>query len=435
MRNFLLLAAALMFGCGLCAHAHKLEGHLAEFHAVLPGLQGDNLQEAYRAICRGIDTDFGGVVSRHFHQPRHFNHRVIGHWGFQGNIPFNVEPWRSELAKYPRRELIRLWQEYTTKLVANTQALTGLPAQPAKGLTGLVYNLHLLGDREAGQVMVDAVIPTGAILKDLEKNLHSLFGKNSAASHEVVKALRGIPRGLPDAAKATRALEILQQAKLDERLMAQYGTALRSHRIQFTPHNAPVATREGIRRMSDFLRKPTVLTPQETPKAMRELASQKNVNSAPGMITKDGTLVVLTPSRVVRAAKTGLTYALVGLASDTAVASWRYLRHETWDEEFREELCNAVVRNVFIGTCVAVTVILGASPHGWCVLGVAVGAYLVVETAIHFWNLHQDKQFLTVGDLRGFGIVADTPLAEVDTMAEPPEDTTLRLPRETLLSL
>lgn len=434
MRHAIMFAFALLISLGTQVHAHKFPQHLQEFRSVLPGLEGEPLREVYRNISQGIDTEFGELVSQHFQQPIHFNHRVIGHWGFQGDIPFNVEPWRSELAKYPRRELIKLWQDYATRLVADTAEKTGLPLQQAKGLTGLIYNLHLLGDREAGQVMVDSVVPTTAILRDIEKNLHSLFGKHSAVAREVAQALHGIPRSLPDTARASRALEILREANLDEKLMTQYGAMLRKNQIHFTPARTTGATREGVRRARSFLQKPTTLTPRESLKAMRKLTDQKNVTTAPGLLTKDGTLLVLTPSRVVRATKMGLTYGLVGLASDSAVAAWYFLRGETWAEEFREELCNAVIRNVFVGTCVAVTVVLGASPHGWCVFGVAIGAYFIAETAIHFWNVYQDRQYLTIDDLRGFGVYADTPLDNRDTILMIPTDTNLQLPRESVLA-
>ena len=154
------------------------------------------------------------------------NHRIIGHWGFEGAIPFNSEPWKSQLAKYPKEQLIKMWKDFTNSLIKSAMEKTGLPQQQAKGLVGLLYNAHLLGDRVYGNVRVNEVVKPDLIIKDIGKNLHRLFGNNSNLAKTIMKEISQIPRNCVYASKCDQAIKILYKHQLGAHFYNTYQNQL-----------------------------------------------------------------------------------------------------------------------------------------------------------------------------------------------------------------
>lgn len=137
-----------------------------------------------------------------------------------------------------------------------------------------------------------------------------------------------------------------------------------------------------------------------------------------GLITQDGRLLV--------SVKAGVSSAIMVFAADSGYAVYQYLGGDILKPELERKIADAAVRGAFVGTCVGVTVFLGATPVGWVVLGVSIGSYFVVDTALKVWHEHQDRKYLTIDDLRGWGISLDTPLAPpADSLLEPKQDTIL----------
>lgn len=154
------------------------------------------------------------------------------------------------------------------------------------------------------------------------------------------------------------------------------------------------------------------------PKDSYTKARVKKIEVHNGLMTQDGRLLV--------SVKTGVTTALMVFAADSSHAVYQYLGGDILKPEFERKIADAAMRGAFVGTCVGVTVFLGATPAGWVVLAVSIGSYFIVDTALQVWHEHQDRKYLTVDDLRGWGISLDTPLAPpIDSILEPKPDTVL----------
>jgi hypothetical protein len=72
-------------------------------------MSGRNLEYVYKTISSGIDSkkfklnstsknyglSFVEMFTKKFGSMPSGNHRLIGHWGFEGAIPFNQEPYKT----------------------------------------------------------------------------------------------------------------------------------------------------------------------------------------------------------------------------------------------------------------------------------------------------------------------------------------------------
>ncbi len=145
-----------------------------------------------------------------------------------------------------------------------------------------------------------------------------------------------------------------------------------------------------------------------------------------GLMTQDGRLLV--------SIKSGLTSGFMVFATDSSHAVYQYLGGNILKPELERNIADAAARGTFVGSCVGVTVFLGATPSGWVVLAVSIGSYFVIDSALQVWHEHQDRKHLTVDDLRGWGISLDTPLAPPkDSILKPKTDSILAPENDTIL--
>ena len=145
-----------------------------------------------------------------------------------------------------------------------------------------------------------------------------------------------------------------------------------------------------------------------------------------GLMTADGRLLV--------SIKAGAAAGFMVFAADGGHAVYRYLSGDILKPELERKIADAAARGTFVGTCVGVTVFLGATPGGWVVLAVSIGSYFVIDTALQVWHEHQDRKLLTITDLRSWGVTLDSTLAiPADSTLELKEDTVLEPTRDSLL--
>ena len=162
------------------------------------------------------------------------------------------------------------------------------------------------------------------------------------------------------------------------------------------------------------------------PKDSYRKAGVKKIEIYNGLMTQDGRLLV--------SVKAGVRSGLMVFAADSGHAFYQYLGGDILKPEFERKVSDAAVRGGFVGTCVGVTVFLGATPTGWVVLAVSIGSYFVVDTVLQVWHEHKDRKYLTVDDLRGWGISLDTPLTPpVNSIVAPKPDTVLEPAIDSLL--
>ena len=224
-------------------------GHLRDFQNVMGGVSGKNLNNVYKTISSGMDSktyklnpadrryglSFVRMFEKHLGSLPSGNHRLIGHWGFEGAIPFNQEPYKTALAQYPKDKVVALWQSFVNDTVQKTKDYTKLPTTQAKGLAGLIYNIHLLGDYST--TYTDPLPPPKYIVNDIQKNLNRLFGNNNNLSTKVKTEINAIPQNLPDREYVRRVKEVLNNNGVGEKFYKKYSSILNKRGIRFDDKN------------------------------------------------------------------------------------------------------------------------------------------------------------------------------------------------------
>lgn len=235
-----------------------ISGHEKDFFRVFEDIEG--LDDIYREISTGMDsknikkpglldiayeegmigesdgyrgTSFVRRFEDRFHSLPPKNHRIIGHWGLDGAIPFNQEPYKSALSMYPQNEVVDLWRTYVNDLVDLTVEKTGLREKQAKGLVGLIYDTHLLGDYST--VYTEPLQGLDALEDDIQKCLNRLFGNNNALTKDIKADFTSIPKNIPNSARAEQMRAVLWKHEIGERLYNSYGETLSQKGIKYVP--------------------------------------------------------------------------------------------------------------------------------------------------------------------------------------------------------
>lgn len=147
-----------------------------------------------------------------------------------------------------------------------------------------------------------------------------------------------------------------------------------------------------------------------------------------GIMTSDGRLLVA----MTEGAKTG--FLIFGIES--GIAYYSYLSGDILKPELEEKIIEAAIKGTVVGGCTAAAVFLGATPGGWVILGVSIGGYIITDTAISLWKEHQARKYLTIDDLKAYGIEMDSILAiQNNTTLSLNKDSILYLPPDTTLDI
>jgi len=330
-------------------------------------------------------------------------HRVYGHWGFSDSIPFGagelkavldrIEANDGEAARAAAKERIRVaWRRDVDRLVEIARRLSGLDGRAARGLAGLLYDIHLLGDWQG--VKIGSLQGLDHISADIEKNINRIFGNNSKASSDVIRALRtGISMAQKVCGQSSQctAAHILKTLKENE--------VFRAHLVPLLSRRSSIFSLFLNPKNVDLERLPG------SPQAYRQAAEKngaKVVSVRPGILLSDGRLLV--------ALEAGAPSGGIVFAVDAVGASYQYLKGNILKPEFQRELACAAVNGVAVAGATAVAVVLGATPAGVAVVGVGFGAYLVMDTVQRKWVERCDRILLSPEDLKMVGIPVDSPL-------------------------
>jgi hypothetical protein len=373
-------------------------GHEIDFKNVIEGLTGDNFEQLLKEISSGIDSELVGIVNKKFPGKMHYNHRLFGHWGFEGAIPFNHEPFKTYLKEYPKSEVIKIWQQYKNKLINRAMELTGLPKKQAKGLVGLIYNTHLLGDWVPGNKILDPLLNPQIIRKDIIKNLHRLFANNSNFVKQIEKELAKIPyKNGQQYAQAI--LSVLKINNIGSEINKYFSKILIPKGITYKhPFSKSFVKRffnitemglfsKRIRDFSEF-------------KIRSNKISTLNVAIKPGLLLKNGRLIV--------SAQEGAMAGIFVFATEAGIAGYQFYGGDVFRPEYERKLQDAAIKGATVGGGTAVAVFLGATPWGIVVFGVATGTYIITETTLQAWHKYQDGKYLNKEDLELFGIEYDS---------------------------
>ncbi len=190
-------------------------GHVKAARTIFEGVDG--LDDISKMVSSGMDKEFYNLFAKHFGEYPSGNHRIVAHWGFSGEIPFNTEPYKSALAKYPKSEVVSLWRNYVKSITEKVMRQTGLPQKQAQALAGVYYNAHLLQDY-TGDVLSQLQKPD-FIVKNLTKNLKTLLGNRNEIVLKIVEEFDEIPKNLSATEMAERVHAILMKHDLGKNLV------------------------------------------------------------------------------------------------------------------------------------------------------------------------------------------------------------------------
>ena len=169
-------------------------------------LNGVSINSACKEISGVIDNDIRVGMMKG-------NHRYYGHWGFSDSIPFESNyKLRNYIESNPgeKERIIKEWREAIVKMERIISKATGIPiGKQAKGLAGLIYDIHILQDYK--DKIIEPLQDVSRLKRDVLKNINRIFGNNYSLSRYLKSEFAKIPKDLSDAEQAKLILEILRE--------------------------------------------------------------------------------------------------------------------------------------------------------------------------------------------------------------------------------
>jgi hypothetical protein len=398
------LSAIVVSILGWCGYAHSMSfkgGHELDYKGVLETIEGENFNALIKSVSNAVDSDLPKAISELSGEPVSVGkHRYFGHWGFEGSIPFESEPYKEYLSRFSRKDVIRAWTEMVNRLTNEAMELTGLPKRQARALVGLIYDTHLLGDWKPDlktNRILDPLLHPEKIRADILKNLHRLFGNNSLFVKELETKLISIKVKDPQLF-AQKVLDVLREKPIGQKLFAAYGKTLTKNGMKHV-QVAESNVRAIMKNPRTFKLKADIKTFDGYDDIARQIESS---GASREVIVKPG--LVLPGSRVLLSLGEGLQTGLAVFAMEGGLAGYHRFQGNTWRPQFEREIKSSLIKGTTVGAATAVAVFLGASPGGFVVLAVASGSYIAVDFAVRKWHECKDRQFVTAADLAAFGI-------------------------------
>ena len=213
--TFCVLLAAVQFAF---AHAsHKM--HEADILAVFNGCDDSEFKRIATWISSGMDNE----LPRRFRAeigPVPGNHRLLGHcWTFGDAIPRRVLDAIEERHPGRKGDFIRLWQTFANEIITDVAQTTGLSRKQAGALAALIHDVHLLGDRTPDNTLVDHVLTTREIRRNIVKSASVIWGRQSGVVQRLARDLAEVAAGHEDEFVAAQAmLEAMKASGLGDSL-------------------------------------------------------------------------------------------------------------------------------------------------------------------------------------------------------------------------
>lgn len=391
------------------------------------------------------------------------NHRLLGHgWSLNAEVPkktldFLEQKFIENGKPYRRQDVIKLYREWAKSVIDETAKVTNLPRRKASALASLLQNIHLLGDVEPGNTLIEYILSPEEIQKNLDKDLAELLGKDNPTykrtSRQLKAAVRNAKAGartLTQEASQKLAQDMLQNVlresgigpAMEKRLGKTLGFEFTGHAL----HEAEEATARSLANQAVKAGEEAVVRKGEeklvrgafgkgtaygrkVAEASMKAASAggktvavSSVVTVAGVVIKDG---VWIPALQTAAWEGGAVFVI-----DAGIACYQYCSGSINTPEFNRKIQDAAIKGVSVGGASAVAVVLGATPGGWVVLGVGFGAYVVTDMALTYIHKLHDSKYLTIDDLADFGITSNTILdiKEDSILADPTPNTILADP-------
>lgn len=160
-------------------------------------------------------------------------HRVYGHWGYSGSIPKGAfeafyesidksalsESQKEALRKQVKKIITEHWVKDVTSIRNQVAALfPGLTERQVRGIAGMMYDLHVLGDMTTSAGVNPNIIGgakalqnINALARDIEKNIFRILGSRSKVAQEMIEQLRPLFKELENATTASQKAEVAKK--------------------------------------------------------------------------------------------------------------------------------------------------------------------------------------------------------------------------------
>ena len=205
-----LLVSSCLF-TGLSAWARTAGGHASDIIELLFGKP--NVQVGY--VRDILVKEFNPAIDNMsvLEMLSEGEHRLYGHWGFSGRIPFRSNPnLRLYISKHPEMKniIIEAWKRDQERMLIAVSKFVGLTDRARlRGFTGILYDMHILGDWSTANTV--SLQNVDAIINDLKKNLRRVFDGDRAYAREVIKQLEAELKRLPTRAGNKERARVLMR--------------------------------------------------------------------------------------------------------------------------------------------------------------------------------------------------------------------------------
>ena len=343
------------------------------------------------------------------------NHRIVGHWGMGGSIPFNEEPWKTAFAGYNQKEISELWGKYVNQLTDKALEVLGkdMPRAQARAIVSLIYDVHLIGDRTAGNTIVDPVLHIKRVQEDILKCLRIIYKSRPEVVEAVEKAFSEIHKNCPHAVRAQKILAILGETPLGKHFHEIYvrffpKDASGNPLIRYSEEMAKKAL-AAARRKSAYLSKMwgELIKAGRSNKAV-QMAAGKVVGAKMIMtgvlqkvVTKKGNefivLSVPIPKELAAGGKAGVATFILA----EGITYCRYANGNMTEDKFIEETAKNCIDGMVAGTVAYVVVAVGIVPGGWIVVGIGIGAAIAADVTFDLVVDATTMPAISINDLLG----------------------------------
>lgn len=449
---------------GTIGLAHTGQVHIQEIKSVLNGFGDSNdFQKLADIITKSIDNTVLNSEAPVQGFPAKFkevmgtlpgNHRLLAHkWVVGQAIPKETLDMLDKY--YPRKKglIIELWRDHSKQVIEITQQLTGLPPKKAKAMASLLSSIHLLGDIEPGNAMIDEVLSLDDIAKNIKRDLVDLGGRENpliqSIETDIDKVIRSRKQGkatqiaklissgeCATAADAERILtqrtakefmDVLHTSEIgpaikqgcprislnfSEKALSKAATSTKRRLIDRIPRIAEKGVEGEARLTQQAFGKGTTYARevlQASGKKLATNAAEQTVVAA-GLISSDGRIFI--PSLHTAGIEGGAVFLF-----EAGIAGYQYVSGDITRPEMVREVEDSAIKGTTVGGAAAVAVLLGATPAGWVVIGVGIGSYFVTDIALGYYHEYKDSKYLNDEDLKAFGIRTNSPLDFADEIS------------------
>ena len=425
MRSFLnILMGGLICLAPIGATAHGYYGHLVDATAVLHDYATscpEAFTELFDATSYAMDISpkdlYEFAMRNGYKNLKGFNqktHRRVLHWSFDAPIPEEFLTALEEENGIPREVILNWCKKQNTIITAKAMRLTGLPKAQAQAFAALIGDIHILGDligveNSTMQSLLDynTLLTPEKVVDSLCRHLKTLrvedVNKIRKQLMKVVKKHGAMKDVSQIKTCASELMDEIKNLKLGDKTYAQYEKTLRetAQRIQklnrlrsylaksklgclsSSVANVYDKSLEGMAKaMLEHAEKCGKIYTPEKLKALGVTEVKKVVGTLQEVTLQDGTkkLVLSVPIETMKTGlKTGVATGVMTLLFDEMRTVYGFSQGKMTEADFQRETIGNCGKALIEGTAVFVAVILGASPHGWVVIGVGLGTYILCD--------------------------------------------------------